>query len=106
MIENNTVTPSSGNVFADLGFANPQEELLKAKLVREIRAAVKRRKLTRAKAATLIGVKQPDVSAIIAGRTGKFSLDRLVRCLNRLDYEVDVVVRHRSRAPRPATAAA
>jgi predicted XRE-type DNA-binding protein len=40
------VTESSGNVFADLGFANPEEELLKAKLVREIRAIIKRRKLT------------------------------------------------------------
>ena len=39
------VTASSGNVFADLGFANPEEELLKAKLVREIRGIIKRRKL-------------------------------------------------------------
>ena len=45
--DNTTVTPGSGNVFADLGFENPQEELLKAKLVREIRAIIKRRKLTR-----------------------------------------------------------
>ena len=37
------VTASSGNVFADLGFGNPEEELLKAKLVREIRAIIKRR---------------------------------------------------------------
>jgi predicted XRE-type DNA-binding protein len=44
-------------VFADLGFANPQEELLKARLVREIRATVERRKLTQAKAAALMGVK-------------------------------------------------
>jgi predicted XRE-type DNA-binding protein len=106
MIANNAVTPSSGNVFADLGFANPQEELLKAKLVREIRAIVKRRKLTQAKAADLMGVKQPDVSAIATGRTGKFSLDRLVRCLHRLDYEVDVVVRHRPAKGRTAKAAA
>ena len=106
MIDDGTVTPSSGNVFADLGFANPEEELLKAKLVREIRVIVKRRKLTQAKAAALMGVKQPDVSAIITGRTGKFSLDRLVRCLNRLDYEVDVVVRHKPRAARSAKAAA
>jgi hypothetical protein len=41
------VTVGSDNVFADLGFANPEEELLKAKLVREIRAIIKRRKLTK-----------------------------------------------------------
>jgi phage-related protein/predicted XRE-type DNA-binding protein len=91
------VTASSGNVFADLGFANPEEELLKAKLVREIRGIIKRRKLTQTKAAAMLGLKQPDVSALVTGRVGKFSLDRLVRCLDRLDYEVDVVVRHKPR---------
>lgn len=40
------VTVGSGNVFADLGFAYPEEELLKAKLIRELRAIIKRRKLT------------------------------------------------------------
>jgi len=106
MIDDNAVTPGSGNVFADLGFENPEEELLKAKLVCEIRVIVKRRKLTQAKAAALMGVKRPDVSAIITGRTGKFSLDRLVRCLNRLDYEVDVVVQLKPRAARSAKVAA
>jgi predicted XRE-type DNA-binding protein len=95
----------SGNVFADLGFANPEEELLKAKLIREIRSIIKRRKLTQAKAAILLGLKQPDVSSIITGRVGKFSLDRLVRCLDRLDYKVDVVVRHKPRRASRAIAA-
>src|SRR3954471_16859128 len=99
------VTLSSGNVFADLGFANPEEELLKAKLIREIRSIIKRRKLTQAKAAILLGLKQPDVSSIITGRVGKFSLDRLVRCLDRLDYKVDVVVRHKPRRASRAIAA-
>jgi predicted XRE-type DNA-binding protein len=91
------VTIGSGNVFADLGFANPEEELLKAKLVREIRAIIRRRKLTQAKAAVMLGLKQPDVSALVTGRVDKFSIDRLVRCLGRLDYKVDVVVRPRPR---------
>jgi len=101
------VTPSTGNVFADLGFDNPEEELLKAKLVRELRAIIKRRRLTQEKAAALMAVKQPDVSAIVTGRTGKFTLDRLVRCLHKLDYRVDIVVSHKPRTPRtPAVAVA
>lgn len=103
MTEDNSATVGSGNVFADLGFDNPEEELLKAKLVREIRAIIKRRRLTQANAAELLGLKQPDVSAIVTGRTDKFSIDRLVRCLDRLDYKVDVVVRHK---PKPRTALA
>jgi predicted XRE-type DNA-binding protein len=91
------VTASSGNVFADLGFANPEEELLKAKLVREIRGIIKRRKLTQTKAAAMLGLKQPDVSALVTGHVAKFSIDRLVRCLDRMDYKVDFVVRHKPR---------
>src|SRR6266480_7653253 len=98
------VTAGSGNVFADLGFANPEEELLNAKLIREISAILKHRRLTQAKAAALLGLKQPDVSAIVTGRVGKFSLDRLVRCLDRLDYKVDVVVRHKPRRASRAIA--
>jgi predicted XRE-type DNA-binding protein len=97
MSNNKKVTASSGNVFADLGFANPEEELLKAKLVREIRGIIKRRKLTQAQAADMLGLKQPDVSALVTGRVGKFSIERLVRCLDRLDYKVDLVVRHKPR---------
>ncbi|RWC42198.1 MAG: XRE family transcriptional regulator [Mesorhizobium sp.] len=105
MTEDITAEMSSGNVFADLGFDNPEEELLKAKLAREIRAIIKRRRLTQAKSAELLGMKQPDVSAIATGRTGKFSIDRLVRCLDRLDYKVDVVVRHKPRRSTRAEAA-
>src|SRR4051794_1241096 len=105
MSNDKKVTVGSGNVFADLGFANPEEELLKAKLIREIRSIIKRRRLTQAKAAILLGLKQPDVSTIVTGRVGKFSLDRLVRCLDRLDYKVDVVVRHKPRRASRAIAA-
>lgn len=100
------LTLSSGNIFADLGFANPEEELLKAKLVREIRGIIKRRKLTQTKAAVMLGLKQPDVSALVTGRVGKFSIDRLVRCLDRLDYKVEVVVRQKRRRASPRAIAA
>ncbi len=106
MIDDKAVTLGSGNVFADIGFDNPEEELLKAKLARELRAIIKRRRLTQEKAAALMRVKQPDVSAIVTGRTGKFSLDRLVRCLDMLDYRVDVVVRQKPRGARKVEGAA
>jgi predicted XRE-type DNA-binding protein len=106
MSKDDRVTLSSGNVFADLGFANPEEELLKAKLVREICGIIKRRKLTQTKAAVLLGLKQPDVSALITGRVGKFSIERLVRCLDRLDYKVELVARQKSRRGASREAAA
>jgi len=87
------VKRGSGNIFADLGFERPKEEQLKAQLVREIRDILKRRKLTQAKAAGLLGLKQPDVSALITGRVHKFSLERLLRCVRRRDRDVVVVIR-------------
>jgi len=97
------VETGSGNVFADIGMDDAEEELLKAKLVREFRSAIKKRGLNQTKAAELIGIKQPDISAIMTGKTGKFSITRLVRFLDRLDYQVDVVVKQR---PRPSPKAA
>ena len=92
------VKRGSDNVFADLGFERPEEELLKAQLVREIRDILKRRRLTQTKAAELLGLKQPDVSTLIAGRVHKFSLERLLRCVRRLDRDVALVIRPKGRA--------
>jgi predicted XRE-type DNA-binding protein len=96
-MSNVSVFESSGNIFADLDFENPAEEQVKATLVRGIRAIIKRRRLTQIKAGELMGLQQPDVSAIVNGRTGKFSVDRLLGCLDKLDYKVDVVIRHKAR---------
>jgi predicted XRE-type DNA-binding protein len=102
MTDKIAVKRGSGNVFADLGFDNPEEELLKAKLVREIRGIIKRRKLTQTKAAAMLGLKQPDVSALATGRGHKLSLERLLRCVRRLDRDVTIVVRPtRIRGPVP-----
>jgi predicted XRE-type DNA-binding protein len=54
MSKDMTFEVGSGNVFADLGFDNPEGELPKAKLVREISAIIRRRRLTQAKAAGLM----------------------------------------------------
>jgi predicted XRE-type DNA-binding protein len=54
-----TATPSSGNVFADLGFAEPEEELTKAQLASQIRPTIKRRRLAQAAAAKVMGIDQP-----------------------------------------------
>jgi predicted XRE-type DNA-binding protein len=92
------VTPSSGNVFADLGFAEPEEELAKAKLASRIRQIVKRRRLTQAAAAGIMGVDQPKVSALLNGRLANFSSERLMRLLTALGQDVDIVLRDKPRS--------
>ena len=87
------VTPNSGNVFADLGFAEPEEELTKAQLASHIRQIIQRRRLTQTAAAVLMGIDQPKVSALLNGRLANFSTDRLMRLLTALGQDVEIVVR-------------
>jgi predicted XRE-type DNA-binding protein len=92
------VTPSSGNVFADLGFTDPDEELAKAQLATHIRQVLKRRRLTQTAAAKLMGVDQPKVSALLNGRLAGFSSDRLMRLLTALGQDVEIVVKGKPRS--------
>jgi predicted XRE-type DNA-binding protein len=92
------VAEGSGNVFADIGVAEPEEELAKAELASLIRDAIKRRRLTQVEAAVLTGLDQPKVSALVNGRLGGFSSDRLLRCLTALGQDVEIVVRRRPRS--------
>jgi predicted XRE-type DNA-binding protein len=88
-----TIEPSSGNVFADLGLKNPAELLAKAELVQRICDIIAERKLTQTRAAALLGIDQPKVSALMRGKLDGFSLDRLFRFLNALGRDVDIVIR-------------
>ena len=92
------VERGSGNVFADLGLPNPELALAKSKLVQQLRGVIAERKLTQAKAAAVLGLDQPKVSALLRGRTDGFTLDRLFRLLTALDQRVEITV-------KPATAA-
>ncbi len=96
--ENIEVSDSSGNVFADLGFDNPEEVLAKSDLALLIYDIIKKRKLTQKKAAEILGIDQPKVSNIICGRLSGFTLDRLMKYLIALGYDIEISARqHRSR---------
>jgi predicted XRE-type DNA-binding protein len=83
----------SGNVFADLGFSNPDLALAKAELVQRIRELIEERKLTQVRAAKLFGLDQPKVSALVRGRVEGNSMDRLFRFLTALGQQVVITVR-------------
>ncbi len=92
------VTPSCGNIFADLDLPDPELLLAKAKLSIKIEDLIKERKLTQAQAAKLMGLTQPNVSDLIRGHLDGFTLDRLFRCLEALGQEVEIVVRPKREA--------
>jgi predicted XRE-type DNA-binding protein len=85
-------TIGSGNVFADLGFPEPEVALLKARLAREVSAAIREKHLTQAAAAQLLGLDQPKVSALVRGRLAGFSVERLLRCLVALERDVTITM--------------
>lgn len=87
------VEEGSGNVFADLGFANPEQERLKAHLTLEIYKILKERGLRQSEAAKLLGTSQPRVSELMRGRSGAFSASRLMEFLTALDRDVEITVR-------------
>jgi predicted XRE-type DNA-binding protein len=96
------VVPSSGNVFEDLQLPNAHDALAKAELAHRICQVVAQRKLTQAKAAQLLGLDQPKVSALMRGKLAGFSTERLFRFLNALGQEVDILVRPARWAGHPA----
>jgi predicted XRE-type DNA-binding protein len=94
------LTPGTGNVFADIGLPEPEEELTKAQLASHIRRILKRRRLTQSAAAELMGIDQPKVSALLNGRLANFSSERLMRLLTALGHDVEIAV---SPEPNPRT---
>ena len=87
-----TLTRNSGNVFADLGLDNPEDELAKAKLVSAMAEVIGRMGMTQAKVAALVGVDQPTVSKLLRGRTSGFSIGRLMRLLCLLEQDIEISV--------------
>jgi predicted XRE-type DNA-binding protein len=84
---------SSGNVFADLGLPNPEQELLKARLTFQIYKIINARGLTQAQAGEVLGIKQPHVSALMRNRAGNFSVGRLIEFLTALGQDVQIIVK-------------
>lgn len=93
------VEPSGGNVFADLGFQDSEERLLKAKLATKIAQLIERKGWTQAQTAERTALDQPKVSRLLRGQLSGFSADRLFAVLNRLGHSVEVRISAKERAP-------
>ena len=83
----------SGNVFADLGLADAEKLKIKTGLVIEIRKAMKQRGLTQQEAAARMGITQPKVSDMMRGDFSNLSERKLMDCLSRLGYDIEIKVR-------------
>ena len=98
MKDHEKITKSSGNVFKDLGLPDSEERLAKAELASQIAGIIRKKKLTQTQAAKQLGINQPKVSALITGNLAGFSTDRLIRFLNLLGRDVNIVIKPKSRS--------
>jgi predicted XRE-type DNA-binding protein len=87
----------SGNVFADLGFENPEEELAKSDLTPQISSIIRKRKLTQSQVAEILGVDQPRISSLLTGRFDLFLFDMLIHFLKFLGQDIEIVVKPKPR---------
>ncbi|MDR2637841.1 MAG: helix-turn-helix domain-containing protein [Zoogloeaceae bacterium] len=82
----------SGNLFADLGLPDAEALKIKSGLVIEIRKAMRRLGLTQQEAARRMGITQPKVSGMMRGDFSNISERKLMDCLNRLGYDIEIKV--------------
>lgn len=90
----------SGNVFRDFGYADSEAMQLKGKLAAAIIAVLDKRRLTVRGAAAITGIAAADFSRIRNAKLDRFTIDRLITVLGRLDrrVEISIAIKPRRRA--------
>ena len=92
MVKSTEFEISSGNVFHDLGFPDAEELKIKSGLAIEITRAVRRLGLTQQEAGQQMGISQAKVSGLMRGDFTNLSESKLMECLNRLGYDIEIKV--------------
>jgi len=93
LVDGVEVLRGSGNVYADLGLADAEKIKIKTGLVVEIRKAMRRMELTQQEAAKRMGLSQPKVSDMMRGDFSNLSERKLMDCLTRLGYDIEIKIK-------------
>jgi predicted XRE-type DNA-binding protein len=92
-LEGVEIREGSTNVYADLGYPDAEEMLIKARLVRKISEIVRSKGLTQIETAKVLGLTQPKISALFRGQFRGISERKLIDCLTNLGRDVEIVVK-------------
>lgn len=92
------VHETHGNIFADLGLPDSDAHFLKAQIVAELYRLTNARKLTQARAGSLMGISQPEVSRLFKGHFREYSVERLMEFLTGFDRDVEIVSKPRKKS--------
>ena len=85
---------SSGNIFADLGFEDAEELFIRAQIGFFVFKILEDKKLKQREIAHVLGIAQPDVSHLMNGHFSRFTTDKLLDFLKRLDQKVTIQISH------------
>lgn len=96
------IVRGSGNVFADLGYADAEERQTKLRLAYAINQIIEERRLTQTSAAEALGVNQPKISALTNYKLEGFSVERLMVFLTALDQDVEIIIKQKSPSQKSA----
>ncbi|GAB6058649.1 hypothetical protein JCM31598_17660 [Desulfonatronum parangueonense] len=92
-VDGEDVWIGSGNIYDDLGLPDAEERKIRTDLAIEITLAIRRMGLTQQQAAERMGLTQPKVSELMHGKLGQFSERKLMDCLTRLGYDIEITLR-------------
>ena len=87
------VTTGTANIYADLGVEDSERLKIKTGLVIKIIKAIQTQELTQQEAAKRMGITQPKVSEVMRGYFNNLSERKLMDCLTRLGYDIEIKVR-------------
>jgi len=90
----------SGNVFADLGLKDADQLLARAQMGFHVFKILEEKNLKQREIASILGIAQSDVSHLMNGHFSRFTTDKILDFLKRLDRKVTIEVsRHRKGEP-------
>jgi len=90
----------SGNIFADLGLKDSDQLLARAQIGYYVFKILEDRQLKQREISDILGIAQPDVSHLMNGHFSRFTTDKLLDFLKRLDQKVTIEVsRHHKGEP-------
>ena len=90
----------SGNIFADLGLKDADQLLVRSQIGLHVFKILEDKKLKQREIAGVLGIAQPDVSHLMNGHVSRFTTDKLLDFLKRLDQKVTIEVsRHHRGEP-------
>jgi len=101
IVKHGSIEASSGNVFADLGLPDAEELDTKLRLAAELNRRLKLRRLSQVRAAKLLGISQPKVSALKHYKLDGFSVERLMVLLTTMGLDVEIRIKAHRTANAP-----